>query len=55
MSDVAAVQAAQPGAEVHVYAGAQHGFACDERGSFNATDAAVAQARTLAFFGRHLG
>ena len=54
MSDVAKVQAAQPGAEIHVYAGAQHGFACDERGSFNATDAAVAQARTLDFFSRHL-
>jgi carboxymethylenebutenolidase len=55
MSDVEAVKAAQPGVEIHVYAGAQHGFACDERGSFSATDAAVAQARTLVFFGRHLG
>ena len=55
MPDVEAVKAAQPGAEIHVYAGAQHGFACDERGSFSATDAAVAQARTLGFFARHLG
>ena len=55
MSDVDAVKAARPGAEVHVYAGAQHGFACDERGSFSAPDAAVAQARTLAFFARNLG
>jgi carboxymethylenebutenolidase len=55
MSDVEAIRAAQPDAEIHVYIGAQHGFGCDERGSFSAPDAATAQQRTLAFFGKHLG
>jgi carboxymethylenebutenolidase len=55
MSDVEAIRAAQPGAEIFVYAGAQHGFGCDERGSFSKPDADLAQERTLAFFGKHLG
>jgi carboxymethylenebutenolidase len=54
MTDVEAVRAAQPGVEIHVYAGAGHGFACDERGSYSAKDAALAQKRTLEFFARHL-
>jgi carboxymethylenebutenolidase len=54
MADVEAVRAAQPGVEVHVYPGAGHGFACDERGSYSAKDAALAQERTLAFFAQHL-
>jgi carboxymethylenebutenolidase len=54
MTDVEAVRAAQPGVEVHVYPGAGHGFACDERGSYSAKDAALAQQRTLAFFAKHL-
>lgn len=54
LSDVEAIGAAQPGAEIFVYAGAQHGFGCDERGSFSKPDADVAQARTLAFFAKHL-
>ena len=35
MTDVEAVRAAQPKAETYVYMGAQHGFGCDERGSFS--------------------
>lgn len=54
MDDVAAIRAAQPDAEVHVYEGAQHGFGCDERGSFSAPDAALAHQRTLAFLGQRL-
>jgi carboxymethylenebutenolidase len=54
MSDVEAIRAAQPGVEVFVYGGAQHGFGCDERGSFSKPDADLAQERTLAFFARHL-
>ena len=53
--DVEAIRAAQSGVEIHVYPGAQHGFGCDERGSFSAPDAALAQQRTLAFFAAHLG
>ena len=50
MSDVELVRTAQPGVEVFVYDGAGHGFGCDERGSFDAGAAKLAQNRTLAFF-----
>ncbi len=55
MSDVEAVRAAQPKVEVYVYMGAQHGFGCDERGSYSAPDYELAQQRTLEFFAKHLG
>ncbi len=54
-ADIAAIRAAQPGVEIHVYVGAGHGFGCDERGSFSPKDAAQAQDRTLAFLAAHLG
>ena len=54
-SDIDAIRAAQPKAETFVYAGAQHGFGCDERGSYSEPDYEVAQARTLAFFAKNLG
>ena len=53
MTDVAAIKAAQPGVDIHVYGGG-HGFGCDERGSYVAADYALAQKRTLAFFATHL-
>jgi carboxymethylenebutenolidase len=40
--------------EVHVYA-ADHGFNCDERGSYDKASAETARQRTLAFFGKVLG
>jgi carboxymethylenebutenolidase len=55
LSDVEAIRAAQPGVEIFVYPGAQHGFGCDERGSFSAPDAALAQRRTLDFLAAKLG
>jgi carboxymethylenebutenolidase len=55
MTDVDAVRAAQPKVEVYVYAGAQHGFGCDERGSYSKPDYELAQQRTLDLFGKHLG
>ncbi len=55
MSDVDAVRAAQPKVEVYVYMGAQHGFGCDERGSYSQPDYELAQQRTLDFFAKHLG
>ena len=55
MADVDAVKMAQPKAEIFVYMGAQHGFGCDERGSFSKPDYDVAQQRTLDFFKKHLG
>jgi carboxymethylenebutenolidase len=54
LADVEAIRAAQPGVAIHVYAGAQHGFGCDERASFSKPDADLAQARTLEFFAAHL-
>ena len=44
----------QPGVSVHVYA-ANHGFNCDQRGSYNEASAKLARERTLAFFSQHLG
>ena len=55
MTDVDAVRAAQPKVEVYVYMGAQHGFGCDERGSYSKPDYDLAQQRTLDFFAKHLG
>jgi carboxymethylenebutenolidase len=54
MTDVDAVRAAQPKVEVYVYEGAQHGFGCDERGSYSKPDYELAQQRTLTFFAEHL-
>lgn len=54
LSDVSAIQAARPEAEVFVYPGAGHGFGCEERGSYVPADAEVAQERSLAFFHKHL-
>lgn len=54
MADVETVRAARPEVEVFVYAGAGHGFGCDERDSFSAGDATLAKRRTLEFFERHL-
>jgi len=53
MDQVKAVADKHPQAEVHVYA-ADHGFHCDERGSYDAAAAKQAYARTLQFFGKHL-
>ena len=55
LTDVALVRAAQPAAEIFVYPGAQHGFGCNDRASYSAPDAALAQTRSLAFFQAHLG
>jgi carboxymethylenebutenolidase len=48
------LQKAHPGIEVHVYA-ADHGFNCDQRGSYHAESAALARNRTLEFFAKHIG
>lgn len=53
--DIDAIRAAQAKAETFVYAGAQHGFGCDERGSYTEADYEVAQKRTLDFFAKNLG
>jgi carboxymethylenebutenolidase len=51
---VHAFQKAHPEVEVNIYA-ADHGFNCDQRGSFDAPSAKLARERTLAFFAKHVG
>ncbi len=46
--------AAHPEAQVFIYA-ADHGFNCDQRGSYDAASAHQARERTLAFFRQHVG
>ena len=53
VESVEAFKKAHPEVEVHLYH-ADHGFNCDQRGSFNAEAAKLARERTLAFFGKHL-
>ena len=53
LDSVEAFKRAHPEVEVHVY-NANHGFNCDQRGSYNAAAAKLARERTLAFFARHL-
>lgn len=54
LSDVEAIRAKRPDVEIYVYPGAQHGFSCDERASYDKASADLAGQRTLAFFAKHL-
>ena len=54
VESVRAFEQAHPEVEVHLYA-ANHGFNCDQRGSYNASAAATALERSLYHFGKHLG
>lgn len=54
MPDVETIKAKHPTAEIFVYEGAQHGFHCDERASYDKKSADTAWPRTLAFFAKHL-
>jgi carboxymethylenebutenolidase len=53
-TDVAAIQAAHPEVPIYVYEGADHGFNCDARASYNEDAAKLAWGRTLEFLGEHL-
>jgi carboxymethylenebutenolidase len=52
--DVEAIRDAQPDLEIFVYDDAGHGFGCEERASYRAQDAELAQSRTLEFFAANL-
>jgi carboxymethylenebutenolidase len=54
LTDVEAIKQAQPGVEVFVYPGAQHGFGCEARASYSKKDCELAELRSLAFFAEHL-
>lgn len=53
LESVEAFRKAHPEVEVHLYH-ANHGFNCDQRGSYDAAAAQLARERTLEFFARHL-
>ena len=53
LETVEAFKKAQPQVQVFVYE-ADHGFNCDQRGSFNGPAAQLARQRTLDFFAQHL-
>lgn len=54
VESVKKLAAAHPKQTVHLYA-ADHGFNCDQRGSYDAPSAKLARERTLAFFRKHVG
>ncbi len=54
VTGVKALAAAHPAAQVFLYP-ADHGFNCDQRGSYDAASARLARERTLAFLRQHIG
>ncbi len=54
LSDVETIRAKRPEVEIYTYPGAQHGFHCDERASYDKASAEIAWPRSLAFFAKHL-
>ncbi len=51
---IEAVRAAHPEVEIFIYEGAEHGFNCDARSSYNPQAAALARERSLAFLKTHI-
>jgi carboxymethylenebutenolidase len=54
LTDVETIKAKRPEVEVFVYPGAQHGFNCDERASYDKASADIAWPRSMEFFAKHL-
>ena len=54
LTDVETIKAKRPEVEVFIYPGAQHGFHCDERASYDKASAEVAWPRSMEFFAKHL-
>jgi carboxymethylenebutenolidase len=54
LTDVETIRAKRPEVEIYVYPGAQHGFHCDERASYDKASADIAWPRSMAFFAKHL-
>jgi carboxymethylenebutenolidase len=54
MTHVNELRKLHPGVQIFDYP-ADHGFHCDERGSYDAAASRQAMARTLEFFGKHVG
>lgn len=54
VSDVEKIKAAFPEAPIFLYEGAEHGFNCEPRPSYNPQAASLARQRTLEFLGRYV-
>ena len=54
LTDVETIKTKRPDVEIFVYPGAQHGFHCDERVSYDKASADIAWPRSMAFFAKHL-
>ena len=54
LTDVETIKTKRPDVAIYVYPGAQHGFHCDERASYDRTSADIAWPRSLKFFAEHL-
>jgi carboxymethylenebutenolidase len=54
LTDVETIKAKRPEVEVFIYPGAQHGFHCDERASYDKASADIAWPRSMEFFSKHL-
>jgi carboxymethylenebutenolidase len=54
LGDVETIRAKRPEVEIYIYPGAQHGFHCDERASYDKASADIAWPRSLGFLARHL-
>ena len=54
LTDVERIRTAYPQAPIYTYAGAGHGFNCDQRTSYDPQAAALARTRTLEFFARYI-
>ena len=51
---IEAVRSAHPDVTIYVYDGAEHGFNCDQRASYNPEAAKLARERSLEFLKRHI-
>jgi carboxymethylenebutenolidase len=54
LTDIETIRAKRPEVEVFIYPGAQHGFHCDERASYDKASADIAWPRSMEFFAKHL-
>jgi carboxymethylenebutenolidase len=54
LADVEAIRAKRDDVEIHIYPGAQHGFSCDERASYDKASAEIAWPRSMDFFAKYL-
>jgi carboxymethylenebutenolidase len=54
LTDVETIRGKRPEVEIHVYPGAQHGFNCEERASYDKASAELARQRSVEFLGKYL-